>query len=554
MMETSPGDESTRGSPLSPLLAGGVSTSLTRSGDNPMLFQDHTDQCGSDPDGESVSDHQPQQQQPQQAQQQQQLALQQHFPGQYHNHQYPLSGFSPGMASAASDFTDAPDTKEDVEEACPVCGDRVSGYHYGLLTCESCKGFFKRTVQNKKVYTCVAEKKCLIDKTQRKRCPYCRFQKCLEVGMKLEAVRPDRMRGGRNKFGPMYKRERALKLQARRMAVAAQMGATCQLNGVVKSLAAFPSFQQDSKSDIQIPQLSSSTNSPDSSALDDAHNNNIKEEGAGGGGGGGGASAGSGAARESKLWQYYPTVTKVLNNAPQKVPQVIRELSASTIDDKTWQESLFSLINSQTYNQCEVDLFELMCKVLDHSLFSLVEWARRSYFFKDLKVEDQMKLLQLSWSELLILDMVYHQLHNSLPNETLLPNGQKFSLLNLTLFGFSNMAERHHELLQRLRQIKFDRNEYLCIKFIILLNPDVKGLTNSKLVEEAQEKVNNALMEYCSSFYPEVEDKFGQILLRLPELRLISIRGEEFLHFKHLSGGLPTQTLLMEMLHAKRRL
>lgn len=28
---------------------------------------------------------------------------------------------------------------EDLEELCPVCGDRVSGYHYGLLTCESCK-------------------------------------------------------------------------------------------------------------------------------------------------------------------------------------------------------------------------------------------------------------------------------------------------------------------------------------------------------------------------------------------------------------------------------
>lgn len=25
------------------------------------------------------------------------------------------------------------------EEPCPVCGDKVSGYHYGLLTCESCK-------------------------------------------------------------------------------------------------------------------------------------------------------------------------------------------------------------------------------------------------------------------------------------------------------------------------------------------------------------------------------------------------------------------------------
>ena len=33
----------------------------------------------------------------------------------------------------------------------------------------------------------------------------------------LAAVRHDRMRGGRNKFGPMYKRDRARKLQVRPM-------------------------------------------------------------------------------------------------------------------------------------------------------------------------------------------------------------------------------------------------------------------------------------------------------------------------------------------------
>lgn len=49
-------------------------------------------------------------------------------------------------------------------------------------------GFFKRTVQNKKVYSCVDSRQCPIDKSQRKRCPYCRFQKCLNVGMKLEGV------------------------------------------------------------------------------------------------------------------------------------------------------------------------------------------------------------------------------------------------------------------------------------------------------------------------------------------------------------------------------
>uniref|UniRef100_A0A670YM14 Nuclear receptor subfamily 5 group A member 1 n=1 Tax=Pseudonaja textilis TaxID=8673 RepID=A0A670YM14_PSETE len=76
-----------------------------------------------------------------------------------------------------------------LDELCPVCGDKVSGYHYGLLTCESCKGFFKRTVQNNKHYTCTESQNCKIDKTQRKRCPYCRFQKCLAVGMRLEGER-----------------------------------------------------------------------------------------------------------------------------------------------------------------------------------------------------------------------------------------------------------------------------------------------------------------------------------------------------------------------------
>ncbi|KAG8332298.1 Nuclear receptor sub 5 group A member 2 [Homalodisca vitripennis] len=106
------------------------------------------------------------------------------FPGVGAMDVYPQTASQPSGSAANNEL---PDTKEGFEELCPVCGDKVSGYHYGLLTCESCKGFFKRTVQNKKVYTCVADRSCHIDKTQRKRCPFCRFQKCLEVGMKLEA-------------------------------------------------------------------------------------------------------------------------------------------------------------------------------------------------------------------------------------------------------------------------------------------------------------------------------------------------------------------------------
>ncbi|XP_009859533.2 nuclear receptor isoform X1 [Ciona intestinalis] len=71
---------------------------------------------------------------------------------------------------------------------CAVCGDRASGKHYGVYSCEGCKGFFKRTVRKYLTYTCRDDKDCIIDKRQRNRCQYCRYQKCITMGMKKEAV------------------------------------------------------------------------------------------------------------------------------------------------------------------------------------------------------------------------------------------------------------------------------------------------------------------------------------------------------------------------------
>ena len=85
-----------------------------------------------------------------------------------------------------------------------MCGDRISGFHYGIFSCESCKGFFKRTVQNKKNYVCLRGANCHVYITTRKKCPACRFDKCLKMGMKLEAIREDRTRGGRSTYQCSY--------------------------------------------------------------------------------------------------------------------------------------------------------------------------------------------------------------------------------------------------------------------------------------------------------------------------------------------------------------
>ncbi|KAB0394378.1 hypothetical protein E2I00_013359, partial [Balaenoptera physalus] len=69
---------------------------------------------------------------------------------------------------------------------CAICGDRSSGKHYGVYSCEGCKGFFKRTIRKDLTYSCRDNKDCTVDKRQRNRCQYCRYQKCLATGMKRE--------------------------------------------------------------------------------------------------------------------------------------------------------------------------------------------------------------------------------------------------------------------------------------------------------------------------------------------------------------------------------
>ncbi|XP_076617178.1 peroxisome proliferator-activated receptor gamma [Chaetodon auriga] len=97
-------------------------------------------------------------------------------------------------------FSDSPvfsKIQDDVPAAalnieCRVCGDKASGFHYGVHACEGCKGFFRRTIRLKLVYD-HCDLHCRIHKKSRNKCQYCRFQKCLNVGMSHNAIRFGRM-------------------------------------------------------------------------------------------------------------------------------------------------------------------------------------------------------------------------------------------------------------------------------------------------------------------------------------------------------------------------
>ncbi|CAB1318958.1 unnamed protein product [Coregonus sp. 'balchen'] len=474
----------------------------------------------------------------------------------------------------------------DLEELCPVCGDKVSGYHYGLLTCESCKGFFKRTVQNNKRYTCAENQDCKIDKTQRKRCPFCRFQKCLNVGMRLEAVRADRMRGGRNKFGPMYKRDRALKQQKKALirATGLKMETTPPMlspdtqtdytfTGSLPGLHPLPKgILHTTTTPIPIaptdydrclygppslgmamPGLPPHAPLPPQYQYASFPSRAIKSE----------YPEHYTSSPDSVVGSYiYPEQVYSGSGSPQVpgVPQLVLEFMRCDPDELQVQSKIAAHLQQEQSGrggkgQERLSTFSLMCHMADQTLFSIVEWARGCIFFKELKVGDQMKLLHNCWSELLVLDFISRQVQHGKEGSVLLVTGQEVELTSIASQAgatLTSLVQRGQELVEKLQTLQADRREITCFKFLILFNPDVKLLENQAFVEGVQEQVNGALLEYTMCAYPQYLDKFSQLLMRLPELKALSAQAEDYLCYKHLSGEVPCNNLLIEMLHAKR--
>ncbi|XP_060553152.1 nuclear receptor subfamily 1 group D member 2-like [Ruditapes philippinarum] len=78
---------------------------------------------------------------------------------------------------------------------CKVCGGESTGYHFGVITCEACKAFFRRSLVQKRKPKCKKNGelgKCHIDFTKSNNCSACRLSKCLKLGMSRESIRRGR--------------------------------------------------------------------------------------------------------------------------------------------------------------------------------------------------------------------------------------------------------------------------------------------------------------------------------------------------------------------------
>lgn len=411
---------------------------------------------------------------------------------------------------------------------CPICGDRISGFHYGIFSCESCKGFFKRTVQNKKNYVCLRGAKCTITISTRKKCPACRFDKCLKTGMKLEAIREDRTRGGRSTYQCSYALATQSLSDGRVSSACDSQLSNTSSERLKEGHYSSHSTSLDGASPTRPPSGRNVTDSGINSAEDEPHIGFIPplmQE----------------ILAVEHLWHY---TDKEVNRLSEQYTSDRGGAMGAAALGAMGMGSLDSSAGTGSNNN---EFLSNLCNIADHRLYKIVKWCKSLPLFREIEIDDQIALLINSWCELLLLSCCYRSMDS--PHEIRVSLGKSMTLEQAKKLGLGPVIERMLNLTEHMRRLRLDQYEYVCLKVIILLTSDVSGLREPEKVGVCQKQVLEAMQTYTRIHYPQQPSKFGELLLRIPELeRACQVGKESLITSKQKSGDMNSFNLLMELL------
>ncbi|XP_074605251.1 estrogen-related receptor [Brevipalpus obovatus] len=198
--------------------------------------------------------------------------------------------------------------------------------------------------------------------------------------------------------------------------------------------------------------------------------------------------------------------------------------------------------------------------LVDRELVSTIIWAKQIPGFSDLALNDQMKLLQNTWAEILSFSLAYrtHQHHCSSSSYPT-PSGLFKQLVFANDFVMDELQAKQAKaeemynvcmkLVKRLSQLRIAREEYLVIKALLLTNVDIQ-LENCQSVMKLRDTLLSALQECVASLHPYGYIHLGQLLLVLPLLRQIDSVIRRFWNGIKREGRVQMNKLFLEMLES----
>lgn len=436
------------------------------------------------------------------------------------------------------DHEENPPDEDEQPLVCMICEDKATGLHYGIITCEGCKGFFKRTVQNRRVYTCVADGTCEITKAQRNRCQYCRFKKCIEQGMVLQAVREDRMPGGRNS-GAVYnlykvKYKKHKKSQKQQSTTPPGNNQKLQCSEGMNSKNMFLSSPPPSSTISQMSQTSNAMKTESINLPSHLVNGTILK---------------TALTNPAEIVHLRHRLDNAVSSSKDRsIPYDHALNMIKMLIDCDAMEDIATLPHFSEFLEDKSEIGDKLCNIGDSIVHKLVSWTKKLPFYTDIPVEIHTKLLTDKWHEILVLTTAaYQALHgrkqsiNTQNQQTIPPgvhvpdkNDPEFQqeihahLMTLqtcltTLMGHplsmeqlktdvGLMVEKMTQITIMFRRIKLKMEEYVCLKVYILLNQESE-------LESIQERYVQVLRSYLQHTAPHNPNRLNDLLGHIPEIQ-----------------------------------
>ena len=88
---------------------------------------------------------------------------------------------------------------------------------------------------------------------------------------------------------------------------------------------------------------------------------------------------------------------------------MLQRLIASDMLYKCTESNLMESIRAIKIDFGATNVCQVSCSLLEKWCFLMVDWARQSLYFKEIKIDDQIKLLKNSWVDILLLDLMWKQ-------------------------------------------------------------------------------------------------------------------------------------------------
>ncbi|XP_069499522.1 nuclear receptor subfamily 2 group C member 2 isoform X2 [Ambystoma mexicanum] len=461
-------------------------------------------------------------------------------------------------------------------EYCVVCGDKASGRHYGAVSCEGCKGFFKRSVRKSLTYSCRSSQNCIVNKHHRNRCQYCRLRKCLEMGMKMESVQSERKPFDVQREKPTNCAASTEKIYIRK--------------DMRSPLIATPTFVADKDGGRQAGLL-------DPGMLVNIQQPLIREDGTVHLASDCKAETSQGALGTlanvvtslANLSESLNGDTSESNEEDQSASEITRAFDTlakalSTVDgtaghnmadgaDAAGGANIHVISRDQVTPIIEVEgplltdthvTFKLtmpspmpeylnvhyICESASRLLFLSMHWARSIPAFQALGQDCNTSLVRACWNELFslglaqcsqvmslstILAAIINHLQNNIQDDKL--SGDRIKQVMEHIWKLQ-------EFCNSMARLDIDGYEYAYLKAIVLFSPDHPGMTSTSQIEKFQEKAQMELQDYVQKTYPDDIYRLARILVRLPALRLLSSSITEELFFTGLIGNVPIDSII----------